>query len=82
MEKWKWQFCIACMNKQPAPNAILEFVSCPCKKNGCKSGSLTCKSLQLACTNMCDCTSCENSNTDSTDGEDGDFSDNDSGMDS
>ena len=54
------------MCEKPAPDAVLEFVSCCCKKNGCKTGACNCVSLELVCTDACGCTSCENSSSEDT----------------
>ena len=62
--------CIEWMTEKPAPEAMLEFVSCNCKKNKCQSGSSNCKSLDLVCTDACGCSSCENfTNEHDTDSE-------------
>ena len=44
----------------PAPKAILELVQCKCKSD-CSSGRCSCKAKDLACTDMCQCSSqCQN----------------------
>ena len=44
----------------PAPKAILEMVQCKCKSD-CSSGRCSCKGKDLACTDMCQCSSqCQN----------------------
>ena len=40
----------------PAPKAILEMVQGRCK-SGCSSGRCSCKVTDLACTDMCQCSS-------------------------
>ena len=44
----------------PAPNAIIEMVNCHCKGN-CSSQRCGCRSHNLACTELCLCsTECQN----------------------
>jgi hypothetical protein len=44
----------------PAPKAIIEMVSCQCKKD-CSSHRCSCKMQRLTCTDLCQCSSaCEN----------------------
>lgn len=44
----------------PAPKAILELVQCKCKSD-CSSGRCSCRTKDLACTDMCQCSSqCQN----------------------
>ncbi|KAE8278585.1 hypothetical protein D5F01_LYC23497 [Larimichthys crocea] len=44
----------------PAPKAILELVLCKCKSD-CSSGRCSCRAKDLACTDMCQCSSqCQN----------------------
>lgn len=47
----------------PAPDSILEFVSCKCKK-GCQTNRCSCYKANLKCTEFCQCSSCENSEVD------------------
>ena len=44
---------------QPAPDSILEYVSCKCKK-GCQTRRCSCHKANLKCTELCQCNSCEN----------------------
>lgn len=60
------------INNLPAPQSILEFVSCSCKKNECSSGTCKCFSVNLQCTSSCNCNQCKNMNVE-------DESDSDSG---
>ena len=46
-----------------APDSILEFVSCKCKK-GCQTKRCSCHKANLKCTELCQCSSCENSEID------------------
>ena len=44
----------------PAPKAIIEMVSCQCKTD-CSSARCSCRSNNLSCTDLCQCSSdCEN----------------------
>lgn len=44
---------------EPAPDSILEYVSCKCKK-GCQTRRCSCHKANLKCTELCQCNSCEN----------------------
>lgn len=71
--------CIDWMSEKPAPDAILEFVSCNCKKNKCQTGSCSCKSFELVRTEACGCSYCENcTSDDDTDIEEDSDNDSDS----
>ena len=48
------------MKQKPAPDSILEFVSCKCSKSMCKSGLCQCFKMSLRCTDACNCNNCEN----------------------
>eukprot|EP00794_Sanderia_malayensis_P021369 gene21369-23451_t len=48
------------MTKSPAPDSILELVSCNCKKAKCATQNCVCVSHGLKCTDMCGCTNCNN----------------------
>ena len=48
------------MREKPAPESILEFVSCKCQKSMCQRNNCSCKSLGLPCTELCGCVSCSN----------------------
>ena len=46
---------------KPAPDALLEFVACNCKKNRCVNNKCRCQKAYLKCTDLCGCNdSCEN----------------------
>jgi hypothetical protein len=47
----------------PAPDSILEFVICKCKK-GCQTKRCLCCKGNLKCTERCECSNCENSEID------------------
>ena len=47
---------------RPAPDEILEFISCNCKKSKCATKACQCKSVSLDCTDMCKCDGCLNGN--------------------
>ena len=63
----------------PAPEQVLQLISCGCKKSGCKTRACVCKSHGLPCTDLCHCISCENrkEHIDSPDDDDDDDDDND-----
>ena len=58
------------MTELPAPESILEFVSCGCKKNKCKTGLCRCFSVNLHCTSLCDCQNCDNCDNEQNDDSD------------
>jgi hypothetical protein len=49
------------MSQKPAPDSILEFSLCGCKKSGCKNNMCSCVANGLKCTDICGCTQCLNS---------------------
>ena len=51
-------------NCQPAPNAVLELLSCQCSR-ACKLPSCSCLINGLACTDMCKLQNCTNKLEDS-----------------
>ena len=55
------------MSQKPAPDALLEFLSCGCKKSGCQSNRCLCVTNGLSCTDLCDCTTCTNTAPDEDD---------------
>lgn len=54
------------MSLAPAPDSILEFVNCKCKK-GCENNRCSCVKAVMKCSDLCKCTGCKNSSTDITD---------------
>ena len=54
------------MNQKPAPEAILEFVACHCRKSLCQSNMCNCYAIDLSCTDNCNCANCENNSADET----------------
>ena len=48
------------LRQKPAPELVLEFVSCKCKKNKCRNGMCDCFVVGLRCTNICRCLNCAN----------------------
>ena len=48
------------MMQKPAPDSLLEFLSCGCKKSGCKNNMCTCIANGLKCTDICSCNDCTN----------------------
>ena len=49
---------------KPAPEAILEFVTCSCRKSECGTNQCGCVFVNLRCIDLCLCKSCKNSNKD------------------
>ena len=47
------------MHGQPAPDSVLEFIACKCKKQ-CRAGDCSCLDSGLNCTYMCQLQDCEN----------------------
>ena len=45
---------------KPAPEEILEFVSCSCKKSKCTTNNCQCRAIELQCTDLCGCCQCNN----------------------
>ena len=66
------------MKNEAAPNAVLECVSCKCKK--CSTAHCSCKVNKLCCTGACSCDvdECENKPAMSTNEDDLLLSDDDS----
>ena len=52
------------MTNKAAPNKVLEFVTCNCKKGKCETNKCPCYSLDMKCTDLCNCKSCSNITTD------------------
>ena len=51
---------------KPAPDALLEFVACGCKKSKCINKQCRCQKANLKCTDLCGCNNdCENLELDS-----------------
>ena len=48
------------MSQKPAPDTLLEFLSCGCKKSGCQNNMCICIANGLKCTDICSCTDCTN----------------------
>ena len=57
------------MSREPAPKALLEFLSCSCKKS-CKPPTCTSSSNGLKCTDMCRLGNCENRQEDNEEDKD------------
>ena len=45
---------------KPAPEEILEFTSCGCKKSSCSSNQCQCFALNMKCVGLCSCRNCTN----------------------
>ena len=55
----------------PAPDDVLQLVSCNCKKSACKKGNCNCLSFKLQCTDLCGCGDvCQNRENDQDDSDD------------
>ena len=50
--------------QKPAPDEVLEFVICNCKKSRSETNKCLCFSLNMKCTDLCKCKSCSNVYTD------------------
>ena len=48
---------------KPAPNSILEFFSCSCKKSECATNHCSCAAVNLPCADLCCCTNCKNNDS-------------------
>ncbi|XP_038073396.1 uncharacterized protein LOC119741635 [Patiria miniata] len=48
------------MDLPPAPDSVVEFAHCSCKKSQCTKGKCSCLEKKLPCTDWCKCTNCEN----------------------
>lgn len=48
------------MIRPPAPEGVLQLISCNCKKSKCKTRICICKSHSLNCTDLCHCVDCDN----------------------
>ena len=75
MENNKLQ--IKWMAEKPAPESILEFSSCNCKKSMCQTNRCNCKSLGLPCTELCGCKNCDNQKIDEDEDSNSDADDDD-----
>ena len=49
------------MSQKPAPDSILEFSACGCKKSGCRNNMCICVANGLKRTDICSCMQCSNS---------------------
>jgi len=56
------ELAIVWMLQDPAPDSILESVSCGCKTSKCNSSRCSCSKAKVSCTDLCKCivTKCEN----------------------
>ena len=61
-EKTESQHEIKWMTKRPAPDEVLEFTICACKKTNCATNQCQCFALNLECMDLCACRSCSNKN--------------------
>ena len=48
------------MEQQPAPKALLKFISCNCLKGHCVGGRCSCRKNVMSCTDACGCVECSN----------------------
>ena len=56
----------------PAPDAVLNMISCACAKSKCAAGGCSCLSVHLKCTDLCKCKNYENT-LDESDNSDDNF---------
>ena len=52
---------------KPAPDSLLEFLACGCKKSGCQNNRCVCVSKGLNYTDLCDCSRYTNGSPDEDD---------------
>jgi len=65
------------MIRDPAPEIVLQTISCSCRKSSCLTRACSCCSNGIKCTELCSCLNCSNlENESSTESED-EESDND-----
>ncbi len=57
------------MNLPPAPDSVLEFISCKCTK-GCQNNRCSCVKATLPCTDLCKCNGCKNTENTNDEAED------------
>ena len=48
------------MDQQPAPKALLQFISCNCFKGHCVGGMCSCRKNVMLCIDACGCVECSN----------------------
>ena len=48
------------MDQQPAPKALLQFISCNCLKGRCVGGRCSCRKNVMSCTDARGCVECSN----------------------
>jgi hypothetical protein len=48
------------MRQKPAPDSLLEFLACGCKKSKCQNNMRICVANGLNCTDLCNCNTCAN----------------------
>ena len=56
------QLEIKWMSRSPAPDEVLEFTTCACKRTHCATNQCQCFLLNLKCMDLCGCRSCSNKN--------------------
>ena len=57
-------------DEKPAPDAVIEMMSCKCRKPCNLQNKCSCHKNGLLCTDMCKCTFCENKLDEEDDDED------------
>jgi len=60
-----------------APDCLLKYISCRCKRSGCTGGRCSCREHSLLCTELCSCEGCGNSDSAEQDIEDTDVASDD-----
>ena len=53
----------------PAPDAVLNMISCACTKSKCVAGGCSCLSVRVKCTDLCKCKNFENTPDESGDSD-------------
>lgn len=75
------QLVVHWMTTGAAPDEVLNYVHCSCKKSRCEASRCTCRTSDLSCTELCSCSNCANqtataseqsANADEEDNEDDD----------
>lgn len=57
------------MTAKPAPEELLEFTTCACKKTSCITNRCQCYALNLECLDLCECSKCKNEEKNENDNE-------------
>lgn len=73
-------FAVQWTINRPAPESMLDFVSCSCSETECQTRQCHCLAVNLSCTDLCSCKTCKYNNVsyDLEETDEGDMNDNDS----